>query len=132
MPWFRRKPRITEEIYGNLMTSFGRAADLDPMIKEPAQALAERVCAEFEGIVAEVDARTYSGSTLYHLRLLAGSWIMAAEGSVPRKTAEVFEEAVAWKLGPHARQAPALPRRLSVLARGEAERDLNPGSETRR
>jgi hypothetical protein len=124
MRWFRRKPRITEEIYGNLMTSFGRAADLDPMVKEPAQALAERVCAEFAATVSEVDARTYRGSTLYHLRLLAGSWIMAAEGSVPRQTAEVFEEAVAWKLGPLAKGAGTLARRLSELARGEGERDL--------
>ncbi len=124
MRLFKRKPLITEAIYGNLMTSFGRAADLDPHVKEPAQALAERVCNELADTVAAVDAQTYKGSTLYHLRLLAGSWIMAAEGSVPRKTAEVFEEAVAWKFGPLAKGASALPHRLSSLARGEGERDL--------
>ncbi|HMO53255.1 MAG TPA: hypothetical protein PJ994_02005 [Tepidiformaceae bacterium] len=124
MRWFRRKPRITEEIYGNLMTSFGRAGDLDPLVKEPAQALAERICAESPETVLEVDSRTYAGSTLYHLRLLAGSWIMASEGSVPHATAEVFEEAVAWKLGPHSKDASALSHRLSSLARGEIKRDL--------
>lgn len=124
MAWFKRKPRITEDIYGNLMTSFGRAADLDPLVKGPAQALAERVCEELAPTVAAVDARSYKGSALYHLRLLAGSWIMAAEGAVPRATAEVFEEAVAWKLGPLAPGAAKLSHRLSVLARGEGERDL--------
>lgn len=124
MPWFRRKPRITEDIYGNLMTAFGRTADLDPLVKGPAQALAERVCTELTDTVAAVDARSYKGSSLYHLRLLAGSWIMAAEGAVPRATAEVFEEAVVWKLGPLARNADRLSRRLSELARGEIERDL--------
>jgi hypothetical protein len=125
MPWFRRKPRITEEIYGNLMTSFGRAADLDPMVKEPAQALAERVCEEYADTVQRLDERMYAGSTLYHLRLLAGSWIMAAEGSVPVATAEVFEEAVAWKFGPLVTGSSTLPKRLSQLARGEGERDLS-------
>lgn len=124
MPWFKRKPLITEEIYGNLMTSFGRSADLDPLVKQPAQALAERVCSEMAAIVSAVDERSYRGSTEYHLRLLAGAWIMAAEGSVPRKTAEVFEEAVVWKLGPLARGAGELSHRLSRLARGEGERDL--------
>ena len=124
MRWFRRKPRITEDIYGNLMTSFGRAADLDPLVKGPAQALAERVCEEFVETVAAVDGRSYKGSSLYHLRLLAGSWIMAAEGQVPRATAEVFEEAVAWKLGPLAPGANQLSHRLSTLARGEGDRDL--------
>lgn len=124
MPWFRRKPRITEDIYGNLMTAFGRSADLDPLVKGPAQALAERVCGELAETVAAVDARSYRGSSLYHLRLLAGSWIMAAEGTVPRATAEVFEEAVVWKLGRLAPGADRLSRRLSALARGETERNL--------
>ena len=123
MPLFRRKPRITDAIYGNLMTSFGRVVDLDPMVKNPAMALAERVVAEQAEHAAAVDAATYRGSTVYHLRLLAGSWIMSAEASVPRATAEVFEEAVAWRFEPLVRGSGALAHRVSLLARGEAERD---------
>jgi hypothetical protein len=123
MPLFRRKPRITDAIYGNLMTSFGRVVDLDPMVKNPAMALAERVVAEHPEHAAALDAATYRGSTVYHLRLLAGSWIMSAESSVPRATAEVFEEAVAWRFEPLARGSAVLAHRVSLLARGEAERD---------
>ena len=43
--WFKRKPRITEEIYGRLITSFGRVVDLDPLVGRPAEALAGRVFA---------------------------------------------------------------------------------------
>lgn len=127
MPLFKRKPRITDDMYGKLMMSFGRAADSDPFVAEPAAALAERVVGEFPAEVVALDASKafgYAGATLYHLRLLAGSWIMCAEGSVPRATAEVFEEALAWKFGPLLKGSEALPRRLSALARGEMERDL--------
>lgn len=123
MPWFRRKPRITDAIYGNLMTSFGRVVDLDPMVKHPAMALAERVTGEHPELVTSLDAATYRGSTVYHLRLLAGSWIMSAEGSVPRATAEVFEEALVWRFEPLADGAGVLAHRVSLLARGEGERD---------
>ncbi|HEX6032304.1 MAG TPA: hypothetical protein VFY90_12805 [Tepidiformaceae bacterium] len=122
MRWFRRKPRITDDNYGRLMTSFGRVVDRDPFIAEPATALADRVAAEQADLVAEVDERLYRGAAVYHLRLLAGSWLMANEGSVPRATAEVFEEAVAWKLGPLARGAGRLAHRTAELARGEGER----------
>lgn len=124
MPLFRRRPRITDDIYGKLMMSFGRVVDKDPFIAEPASALAGRVESEFATQVAALDARSYAGSTVYHLRLLAGSWLMVAEGSVPRATAEVFEEALIWKFEPVLKGADALPRRVSVLARGEGERDL--------
>lgn len=124
MPFFRRKPRITDAIYGNLMTSFGRVVDLDPMVKNPAMALAERVVAEYAEQAALLDEATYRGSTVYHLRLLAGSWIMSAEASVPRATAEVFEEAVAWRFEPLARGSAVLAHRISALARGEGERDV--------
>lgn len=124
MKWFRRKPRITDDNYGRLMTSFGRVVDRDPFIEEPARALAERVVAEHSSMVEEVDNRLYRGAATYHLRLLAGSWIMAAEGSVPHETAEVFEEAVVWKFGPLVKGSDVLPHRLSELARGEAELDL--------
>ncbi len=127
MAWFRRKPRITDALYGNLMTSFGRVVDLDPMVKNPAMALAERVAAEYAEQVSALDAATYRGSTVYHLRLLAGSWIMSAEASVPRATAEVFEEAVAWRFEPLARGSAALAHRISALARGEGERDMRQG-----
>jgi hypothetical protein len=123
MPLFRRKPRITDAIYGNLMTSFGRVVDLDPMVKNPAMALAERVVAEHPAHAAALDIATYRGSTVYHLRLLAGSWIMSAEASVPRATAEVFEEAVAWRFEPLVRGSGVLAHRISSLARGDAERD---------
>ncbi len=119
---FRRKPRITEDIYGKLMTSFGRVVDLDPFVGRPAQALAERVVAEERALGAAVDAATFTGNAAYHLRLLAGAWIMAAEGAVPRATAEVFEEAVAWRFGPLTKDGGRLAHRLSTLARGEAER----------
>ncbi len=122
MAWFKRKPRITHDIYGKLMMSFGRAVDKDSFIAQPAAALAERVAGEFSGITADLDAKAYAGSTVYHLRLLAGSWLMAAEGSVPRATAEVFEEAVAWKFGPKVKASGELARRVSELARGEGER----------
>ncbi len=104
------------------MTSFGRVVDLDPFVGRPAQSLAERVAAEEAELTAAIDARTFNGNVVYHLRLLAGSWIMAAEGSVPRATAEVFEEAVAWRFGPLTKDGGRLAHRLSTLARGEAER----------
>ena len=122
MPLFRRKPRITDDIYGKLMTSFGRVVDLDEFVARPAAALAERVAVEEPGLVSAVDSRLYAGAAVYHLRLLAGAWIMAAEGSVPRDTAEVFEEAVAWRFNPIARGSGALAHRLSELARGETAR----------
>jgi hypothetical protein len=51
-----------------------------------------------EYLLAErVDERLYRGAASYHLRLLAGSWIMAREGAIPVATAEIMEEAVAWK-----------------------------------
>lgn len=121
--WFRRKPRITEDVYGRLITSFGRVVDLDPMISGPAHALAQKVIAEETVLAAALDTRLYLGATLYHLRLLAGSWLMAQEGSVPVATAAVFEEAVAWKFGPLVAGSARLPRMLSTLARGEAARD---------
>ncbi len=120
---FRRKPRITDVLYGNLMTSFGRTVDLDPFVSGPAAALAGRVAEEQPLLVSEVDRALYEGSCVYHLRLLAGAWVMANEGNVPRATAEVFEEAVAWRFGPLARGGGSLPRRLSELARGEFERE---------
>lgn len=124
VPLFKRRPRITDDIYGKLMMSFGRVVDKDPFIAEPAGALAERVGAEFPAEIALLDGQAYKGSALYHLRLLAGSWLMVAEGSVPRATAEVFEEAVTWKFEPVLKGSGALPRRVSLLARGEGERDL--------
>ncbi|MEO6397423.1 MAG: hypothetical protein ABIP13_03035 [Tepidiformaceae bacterium] len=123
---WKRKPRITEEIYGRLVTSFGRVVDLDPLVREPAEALADRVVAENEGLAREVDGALYAGAARYHLKLLAGSWIMSSEGSVPVATAGVFEEAVAWKFGPLSDGAGKLPHRLSILARGEAPRDTRP------
>ncbi|MBI5947211.1 MAG: hypothetical protein HY875_03635 [Chloroflexi bacterium] len=124
MKLFKRKPRITDDNYGKLMTSFGRIVDVDPMIGRPAAALAERTVREHAALAEAVDARLYQGAAVYHLRLLAGAWIMAREGGIPAATAEVFEEAVAWKFGPLAKHAARLPRRLSTLARGEQERDL--------
>jgi len=123
VPWFRRRPRITDEIYGNLMTSFGRVVDRDPLVKLPAAALAERVVGEFAPVVEALDAGMYRGATLYHLRLLAGAWIMAREGAVPRATAEVFEEALAWRFEPVKKGSRALAERISALANGEFERD---------
>jgi len=120
---FRRKPRITDSIYGNLMTSFGRVVDLDPFVARPAAALATKVAEEQPEAIAAVDARLYAGAAVYHLRLLAGSWIMAREGSVPEETAEVFEEAVAWRFGSLVPDSATLPHRLSTLARGAASRD---------
>jgi len=73
MRWFRRKPRITDDNYGRLMTSFGRVVDRDPFIAEPATALADRVAAEQADLVGEVDERLYRGAAVYHLRLLAVS-----------------------------------------------------------
>ena len=119
---FRRKPRITDDIYGKLMTSFGRVVDLDPFVARPATALAERVTAEEAAITAELDLRMYAGAVLYHLRLLAGAWIMSHEGNVPTATAEVFEEAVAWRFGPLVKHGGRLAHRLSELARAEAKR----------
>jgi hypothetical protein len=119
---FKRKPRIDENIYGRLMTSFGRVVDQDPFIARPAAALADKVMAENALLVNGIDDRLYTGATLYHLRLLAGAWIVVNEGGVPRATAEVFEEAVAWKFGPLARGAGALSKRTSELARGEFPR----------
>ncbi len=123
MPLFRRKPLITEDIYGRLMTSFGRVVDRDPFVARPAQALADVVLREEPDLVREIDREFYSGACSYHLRLLAGSWIMANEGSIPRQTAEVFEEAVAWKFGPLVKGSGKLSHRVSALARGEIERD---------
>jgi hypothetical protein len=125
MRLFRRKPRIDEFNYGRLMTSFGRTVDRDPLLSGPASALADRIASEFPQLTTEIDSVEYGGATAYHLRLLAGAWLMAAEGSVPAATAEVFEEAVAWKFEPLAHGAATLPRRLSALARGEFERDMN-------
>jgi hypothetical protein len=62
MPLFKRRPRITDEIYGKLMMSFGRAVDVDPFIAEPAGALADRVGNEVPSEVASLDARTSAGS----------------------------------------------------------------------
>jgi hypothetical protein len=120
---FRRKPRITEDIYGRLMTSFGRVVDLDPLVSGPAAALAGRVCEEQPALSSAVDQAMYRDAAHYHLRLLAGAWILSQEGGVPENTAEVFEEAVAWKFEPAAKGSRLLPERLSELARGEAERD---------
>ena len=117
MKWFRRRPRITEENYGRLMTSFGRTVAADPLVEGPAGALAERVVSEHSGEVGEVDGHLYEGAAEYHLRLLAGAWILAQEGAIPRETAEVFEEAVAWRFGGR-----ALPEQLGKLARGEGPR----------
>ncbi len=122
MRLFRRKPRITEDIYGRLMTSFGRAVDVDPLVAGPAEALAERATAELAPLATAVDDRLYRGAAHYHLRLLAGSWLMARDGSVPRETAEVFEEAVVWKFGPLVKGSGELSHRVSALARGEGER----------
>ncbi len=119
---FRRKPLITEDVYGRLMTSFGRIIDREPFLKGPSEALAERVARERPDLVERVDMRLYRGAAVYHLRLLAGSWIMAREGGVPSETAEVFEEAVAWKFALAGKETAWLPRRLSQLARGEFER----------
>jgi hypothetical protein len=125
MKLFRRKPRITEENYGKLMTSFGRVAPRDPFVWEPARALAEKVVGEFHAEVAELDSSLYSGAAEYHLQLLSASWLMAEEGSVPHATAEVFEEAVAWKFGPLVKGSGQLARRTSELARGNFERDTH-------
>jgi hypothetical protein len=65
----------------------------------------------------------YAGSARYHLKLLAGSWLQAAEGSVPVKTAEVFEEALVWKFEPLAKGSGELSHRISALARGEVRED---------
>ena len=119
---FRRKPRITDDIYGKLMTSFGRVVDLDLFVARPATALAERVTAEEAAITAELDLRMYGGAALYHLRLLAGAWIMSQEGNVPKATAEVFEEAVVWRFGPLVKHGGRLAHRLSELARAEGKR----------
>src|SRR5687767_1944973 len=122
MPLFHRKPRITDDIYGRLMTSFGRVVDLDPFVARPAEALAQRVLAENSALSALVDGKLYAGAAAYHLRLLAGAWIMAAEGAVPRETAEVFEEAVAWRFGRLVSHAGRLAHEIGTLARGERER----------
>jgi hypothetical protein len=126
---FKRKPRITEEHYGRLMTSFGRTADKDPFVWQPSLALADRVVAEHAGLVEAVDTRMYKAAARYHLQLLAASWLMASEGAVPRETAEIFEEAVIWKLEPLARGSGQLPRQVSSLARGEVERATTLGTE---
>lgn len=106
------------------MTSFGRTATKDPFVWEPSQALAEKVIGEFNELARAVDATMYEGAARYHLQLLAASWIMSHEGAVPVETAEIFEEAVVWKLKPISKDATRLPQRVSELARGEAERDL--------
>ena len=120
MRLFRRRPLITEENYGRLMTSFGRTVDADPLVAGPAEALAQRVTEELAAEAAEADEKLYGGAAAYHLRLLAGAWILAGEGGIPTETAEVFEEAVAWRFGTR-----ELPERLGKLARGEVERDLS-------
>ncbi len=122
--FFKRKPRIDDAIYGRLMTSFGRVVDRDRFIMGPAGVLAQRVIAEHPQLVDGIDTRLYRGATEYHLRLLAGSWIMVSDGSIPLATAEAFEEAVAWKFGPLVKGSGALAHRLSALARGEFERDM--------
>jgi hypothetical protein len=122
--FFKRKPRIDDAIYGRLMTSFGRVVDHDRFVAEPAGALAQRVIAEHPRLAADIDARMYRGAAEYHLRLLAGSWMMSSDGTVPRATAEAFEEAVAWKFGPLVKGSGELAQRLSALARGEFERDM--------
>lgn len=119
---FRRKPRITDALYGNLMTSFGRTVDLDRFVAGPAAALADRVAGANRELVAAVDLALYEGACVYHLRLLAGAWIMAQEGNIPAATAEVFEEAVAWRFGPLVRGSAGLAHELSSLARGDFER----------
>lgn len=119
---FRRKPLITEDVYGRLMTSFGRIIDREPFLKGPAEALADRVSRERPELVERVDTRFYRGAAIYHLRLLAGSWIMAREGGVPFETAEVFEEAVIWKFAGAGKETGWLAKRVSQLARGEFER----------
>ncbi len=101
------------------MTAFGRTVDADPLVAGPAEALADRVAADLAAEAVAADAKLYRGAAAYHLRLLAGAWILASEGGVPVETAEVFEEAVAWRFGTR-----ALPERLGRLARGEVERDL--------
>jgi hypothetical protein len=106
------------------MTSFGRVVDRDPMVKLPAAALAERVAAEHATVVEALDTGIYRGATVYHLRLLAGAWIMVREGAVPPATAEVFEEALAWRFEPVRKGSGALARRVSELANGEFERDI--------
>jgi hypothetical protein len=113
---WRRKPRITEDVYARLMTSFGRVVDLDPFVSRPAAALAQRVIREDPIAAAAVDAAEYGGAATYHLRLLAGAWVMANDGAVPRATAAAFEEAVAWRFAKTSRAATALPHRLSKLA----------------
>lgn len=125
MKWFKRKPRITDENYGRLMTSFGRVVDKDPFTRQPAEILARRVAGERLELVQVLDAAMYEGATEYHLRLLAGAWILARDGAVPAATAAVFEEAVAWRFGPIAKAGAQLPHRLSELARGEFERVLD-------
>lgn len=124
MRFFQRRPRIDDAVYGRLMTSFGRTVDADPFIAGPATALAQRIADAEPGRIAEIDARLYRGAALYHLRLLAGSWVMAREGAIPEATAVVFEEAVAWRFEPLARGSGRLARSLSALARGEGPRDL--------
>lgn len=128
MRWwpFRRKPLITEDVYGRLMTSFGRLVDREQFLKGLAEALAERVIRERPDLVEAVDGRFYRGAVEYHLRLLAGSWILAREGGVPRETAQVFEEAVIWKFSRFVSESAWLPWRVSQLARGEVERQLAP------
>jgi len=108
------------------MTSFGRVIDLDPFVERPARALAERVVAEEPTLTTALDERQYRGATEYHLRLLAGAWMMSRDGKLPVATAEAFEEAVAWRFGPLVKGSGRLAHRLSQLARGEGERDPSP------
>jgi hypothetical protein len=60
-------------------------------------------------------------------RLLAGAWMMSRDGKLPVATAEAFEEAVAWRFGPLVKGSARLAHRLSQLARGEGEREPQPG-----
>jgi hypothetical protein len=124
--WFRRKPRIDEEIYGRLLTSFGRIAEVDPFVSGPAEALAERVTGEFPAETARIDTAMYAGAARYHLKLLAGAWMEAREGRVPQQTAEVFHEALLWKFRPIERGSKAAVERLSALARGEVRVEEGP------
>ena len=119
---FRRKPRIDDAIYGKLMTSFGRVVDADPFVSRPADILAERVARDRPETIAELDTRLYAGAATYHLRLLAGAWIMSRDGAIPRATAEAFEEAVVWRFGPLVPGSGQLAHTVSELARGEGER----------
>ena len=90
--------------------------------------MADRVATTEPGLIAEVDARLYKGAAIYHLRLLAGAWLMARDGTVPQATAEVFEEAVAWKFAPVSRAAATLPRKVVALFTLDADVSPSPAA----